>query len=484
MDQDLHVLIVEDSEEDYELILHELKHTRYQVKSTRVETQHGLVQNLNRAIWDMIICDNTLPHFSGDAALHITRKMDQDTPFIIVSGTIGEEAAVRAMRSGANDYILKDNLKRLAPVVEREIREAKFRLKQKQNEKRIVLTELRYQFLAESIKDVFFALDFDLNITYWNEAASKEFKKRKVLGRHLLDVFPEWKNLNITSSIEKALLRKAPETITLEYQAKNIESFKGNVYPSTEGVSILLSKVTEEKLNEDKLISINKELETLLYRISHDLRGPVASVIGLLNIVRKDDTFEKEVFIDMMDSGMSRLNHTLKELLNISNIKLGQPNIQKFEVNQLIESVINSHQFTPGFDELTFEVRVDDSLTLYSDVSLVQSIWQNLVENAIKYRKKGSPNTVRITGHKHNEVAELDITDTGQGIPINIQSQVFEMFFRGNEESNGSGLGLYIVKSAMHKINGNITLDSAYTRGTRFSLAIPDLTYESILVKN
>ena len=484
MDQDLHVLIVEDNEEDYELILLELQHTSYRIRSTRIETQPALVQNLNKGIWDVIICDNTLPHFSGDAALHITRKMDKETPFIIVSATIGEEAAVNAMRSGANDYILKDNLKRLAPAVEREVREAKFRLKQKQNEKRIVLTELRYQFLAESIRDVFFALDFDLHITYWNEAASKEFGKQKVLGRHLLEVFPEWKNKDIALLIDKALRRKAPETITLEYQADDIESFKGNIYPSTEGVSILLTKVTEEKQNKDKLISINKELETLLYRISHDLRGPVASVIGLLNIVRKDDTFEKEVFIDMMNSGMNRLNHTLKELLNISNIKLGQPNIQKFKVDKLIENVIKSYQFTPGFNEMTFELKMEEGLALYSDISLVQSTWQNLVENAIKYRRKGNPNLVTITGKKQSGVVELEIADTGQGIPASIQSKVFEMFFRGNEESNGSGLGLYIVKSAMQKINGAITLDNAYTRGTRFSLVIPDLVYESVLMKN
>jgi len=484
MSQNLNILIVEDSETDYELILRELEHSGYRIRGTRIETRDELIKNLNKGIWDVVISDNKLPGFSGSEALRITRKMDKNTPFIIVSATIGEEVAVNAMRSGANDYILKDNLKRLAPAIEREVREAKVRLKQKQNEKQIVLTKLRYQFLAESIRDVFFALDFDLNFTYWNEAARKEFGKNKVMGKHLHGVFPEWQHSNITKQIEKSIRNKTAQTISFEYQANRMESFKGNIYPSTEGVSILLSKVTEEKKNKDKLININRELETLLYRISHDLRGPVASVIGLLNVARKDESFNKEVFIDMMHSGMHRLNDTLGELLNISNIKLGEPNVQEFNVSKLIHNILNSYAFTSGFNELSYEITIDEDLTLTSDLSLVQSIWQNLIENAIRYRRKRHPNRIIIIARQEKNRIDFHISDTGQGIPKDLQTRVFDMFFRGSEESNGSGLGLYIVKSAINKINGTIAIDKNYSSGTRFSLSLPQLKKNVRLVKN
>lgn len=141
----LHILLVEDSQEDATLMQRELERAGYNVASERVETESALRQALVQADWDAILCDFTLPEFSGESALRIVRESDADLPFIYVSGTIGEDVAVEAMKSGAQDYVLKNNLKRLAPAVERELREAQIRREKRilEADRERLITELR-----------------------------------------------------------------------------------------------------------------------------------------------------------------------------------------------------------------------------------------------------------------------------------------------------------------------------------------------------
>jgi DNA-binding NtrC family response regulator len=141
----LHLLIVEDLAEDAALMRRELEQAGYDVTSERVETESAFRQALTQGTWDAILCDYTLPQFSGKSALRILRKTNADLPFVYVSGTIGEDVAVEAMKSGAQDYVLKNNLKRLAPAVARELREAKVRRAKRvlEADRERLITELR-----------------------------------------------------------------------------------------------------------------------------------------------------------------------------------------------------------------------------------------------------------------------------------------------------------------------------------------------------
>ncbi len=130
----LRLLVVEDSEDDFLLLLRELSRGGYDPSFLRVETSHDMKKALAGQSWDLIISDYIMPRFSGIAALKITSQLGLDIPFIIVSGKIGEETAVDAMKAGAHDYIVKGNLSRLAPAVERELREAERRRKSREAE--------------------------------------------------------------------------------------------------------------------------------------------------------------------------------------------------------------------------------------------------------------------------------------------------------------------------------------------------------------
>jgi signal transduction histidine kinase len=156
----LKVLLVEDSEHDAALVLRELKRAGYTVVHKRVETAAEMAAALDSESWQLVLCDHSMPEFNGLDALELLRRKDPDLPFIIVSGQIGEDLAVEAVKAGANDYIMKGNLKRLATAVQREIREAEVRREREkvENELRDKQEELRFARQVEALKDEFIGL--------------------------------------------------------------------------------------------------------------------------------------------------------------------------------------------------------------------------------------------------------------------------------------------------------------------------------------
>jgi len=135
------VLLVEDSEDDAALLLRELRHGGYDVSYERVDTPDAMSAALDKQEWDIVVSDHSMPRFSGTDALSLLRTKRLDMPFIFVSGTIGEETAVSALKNGAQDYLMKANLKRLVPAVQRELREAQLRLERKGLERQVQLLQ-------------------------------------------------------------------------------------------------------------------------------------------------------------------------------------------------------------------------------------------------------------------------------------------------------------------------------------------------------
>ena len=152
-DSPLRVLVVEDSEDDVLLIVRELRRSGYDLTYRQVQTAEEMRSALSQEPWDVVIADYAMPRFSGMAALEVLRQSELDLPFIIVSGTIGEDVAVAAMKAGAHDYVLKDNLARLGPAVRRELQEAAERRARRQAEKSLQESEARFRRMADSIQD-------------------------------------------------------------------------------------------------------------------------------------------------------------------------------------------------------------------------------------------------------------------------------------------------------------------------------------------
>src|SRR5216683_2941285 len=165
MEDSLRLLIIEDSEDDAILLRRLLLRSGYQVESERVDSARGLTRALGKK-WDIVISDHSMPHFSGLEALKMVRRVNPEIPFIFVSGTMGEETATEAMRVGAQDYLLKTNLKRLVPAVQRELQQA-------ENRSRLNERVQSDQIILNSIGDAVLSTDIDGNLTYLNLAAEK-----------------------------------------------------------------------------------------------------------------------------------------------------------------------------------------------------------------------------------------------------------------------------------------------------------------------
>jgi PAS domain S-box-containing protein len=197
----LQVLVVEDSENDMKLLLEELQRGGYEAVYEQVQTPAELTAALRRHAWDVVLSDYVLPQFSGPDALKLLREKEFDTPFIAISGVYGEEAAVAMMKAGANDYIVKSNLSRLVPAIERELEAA-------QSRRACVRAETAMQFLAaivESSDDAIYGKDLDGNIISWNKAAGRIFgyTADEIIGHSVAILYPVDRQDELIDTMER-----------------------------------------------------------------------------------------------------------------------------------------------------------------------------------------------------------------------------------------------------------------------------------------
>lgn len=189
----LRVLIVEDSEFDARMLVSLLRKGGYDLFFERVETAESFTRALETRPWDLVLADYNLPDFSAPVALQMLQNHNLDLPFIIISGGIGEDIAVAAMKAGANDYLMKGQLARLVPAVERELREAAHRQARRHAEQAVRESELRYRLLWETATDAVLLMDTDSVICFANPAVEKVFgyPAEELIGRNLTLLLPE-----------------------------------------------------------------------------------------------------------------------------------------------------------------------------------------------------------------------------------------------------------------------------------------------------
>ncbi len=237
--------------------------------------------------------------------------------------------------------------------------------------------------------------------------------------------------------------------------------------------------ITERKRTERELLETNQELDTFFYKASHDLKGPLASVMGIVNLARLEMQNELiDKYFGMIETSVKRLDRTLMDLIELARTRKGSSKLSEINLKSIIEEIMNSLKHVPDFNRINFEIKVDHNLELIADKVLLHSVFQNLIHNAINYCNHQSP-WVRISVVSKKNGIEFEVADNGKGIPDQIKSRVFEMFYRGHPDSTGSGLGLFIVKNALEKMKGSINLESTMEQGTIFTVFIPKATIEA-----
>ncbi len=256
------------------------------------------------------------------------------------------------------------------------------------------------------------------------------------------------------------------------------------------GIISISRDISERKAFELRLEEKIKELDTFIYRSSHDLKGPLASLQGLLNVAKTEISEAKaQQYFKLIERSVMHLDTILMDLLNITKITQGSLNLVDIDLEELIRAIINNFENLPEYKNITWTLDFNATPSINSDKSLINNIFQNLIINAIKYRDINKPSsTISIHTLTYNDEMMVQIKDNGEGIPESLQRNIFDMFFRGNTKSSGTGLGLYIVKNAVEKLGGRIVLESKEKIGSTFTIYLP-ITYNvepqiSQLVKN
>jgi ligand-binding sensor domain-containing protein/signal transduction histidine kinase len=233
----------------------------------------------------------------------------------------------------------------------------------------------------------------------------------------------------------------------------------------------------KQKLVEEKLKQTNQELNNFIYRSSHDLRGPVSTVKGLVQLgtVEVKDSLAQKFFGMILDR-TNVLDNILKNLINIVEIIEGELTIRKIDIKKLINEVIEEIGMEKRIDDITFKINIEESSNFYNDSSLVKTVLYSIIENAVKYRKKNVESQIFINiSFGENQELKGKFSDNGIGIPKEVMPRIYDMFYRGTDESKGSGLGLYTSKKILTKLKGTIDITSKNNIFTIVEIVIPRL---------
>lgn len=223
-----------------------------------------------------------------------------------------------------------------------------------------------------------------------------------------------------------------------------------------------------------ELKKTNEELDRFVYSASHDLRSPLSSIKGLVNVFEVDPEGKKEEYLPKIKSRIETMEKFIKEITDYSRNTRVQVAMEYIVLKPLVEEIVSSLKYSDGADHLEFQIELEEDFVVRSDPYRLRIILNNLISNSIKYAdtKKDKP-YVLIKASKDTEVATIEVIDNGIGILNALHEKVFNMFFRATEKSSGSGLGLYIVSESVKKLSGEIVLNSELGYGTTITLKLP-----------
>ncbi len=234
---------------------------------------------------------------------------------------------------------------------------------------------------------------------------------------------------------------------------------------------------TEQKIQNknDELIKANSELDRFVYSASHDLRAPLSSLLGLINISRLAVAPEElKSNLDMMEGRVVHLDGFIKEIINYSRNSRLEVQTSNVNLLELTTEVIDSLRFSDRATQIKIDILVDPNLQISADTNRLKVVLTNLISNSIRYADltKISP-FIRIEAIQMEDTTKILVADNGQGIAKEHQDKIFDMFYRASENSKGSGLGLYIVMEALTKMGGTIEASSEHGSGSTFAIILP-----------
>lgn len=224
----------------------------------------------------------------------------------------------------------------------------------------------------------------------------------------------------------------------------------------------------------EKLRKVNKDLDSFLYSTSHDLRAPITSILGITYLGKVELTEEKgRNYMELIEQRAEKLNIILTDILRLSKTKKLEIKMQTLRFSDLVKEVISDVEFSKGTSSIRLDFDRDADNMFYCDYNQISIVLSNLITNAVKYHRLNQEDPyIRIGMKRVSGNVVITMEDNGQGIPMHSLNKIFDMFFRASQETDGTGLGLYIVKEALAKVKGKIEVESEFGKGTTFTITL------------
>ncbi len=517
MSKPLRVLIVEDSEDDTDLIVYQLERGGYAPIYQRVDSPATMTAALEQQKWDVVLADHSLPRFSARAALTLLQEKGLDLPFIIVSGSIGDEIAVAAMKAGAHDYLMKGNLSRLVPAVDRELQEAASRRDRQQIHSELRDSEDRWQLALSGSNDGMWDWNIKTNEVFFS------FRWKEMLGYaedEIANHFDTWSNLvhpddfgMVTLALQDHLAGKTEFYRTECRMRCQDECYKwilsrGQALWDEAGnptrmvgshTDITPTKQMEAALRQqaEDLAQVNRLKDEFLAVVSHELRTPLNAILGWSNLLqnRKIDQDTTVRALETIERNAKLQKQLVEDLLDVSRIIQGKIELRVSPVNlvPIIESAVATVRIAAEAKAIQLKLRLDRSVGLVNgDANRLQQVFWNLLANAIKFTPACGLVEVQLSvvGANMGEssppttTAQIQVIDTGIGIKAEFLPYVFDRFRQENSSTTrtygGLGLGLALVRHLVELHGGTVNVDSpGEGKGTTFTVKIPQLPESS-----
>lgn len=496
MNKILQILHLEDDANDAQLLRLKLEEANIPCVITVVQTRDEFVNALEQTEFDLIISDFSLPSFDGKSALEIARQKWPDIPFIFVSGTMGEEAAIESMVRGATDYVLKGKLSRLVPATQRALSEAESRRERKRAEVALRESKEKYQSLFERNLAGTFVSTPDGRLLECNPAFVRMFgfdsiEDAKATNVSALYSDPEKRRL-LLSTLEA---RKEIEYLEIQMVRKDLvpvrvlENVVGKYDNGGKLVELTgyLFDDTKRQLLEQQLIQAQKleSLGTLASGIAHDFNNILGIIIGHATLVQRLQLEPDKMAdsIKTITTAAQRGAALVRQLLTFA--RKSDVILQRISLNGLIKEVVSLTRET--FPKtVTVSMKLADKLPpILADSTQIQQVFLNLCINARDAMPNGgtlSLSTRLITGEKvHARFSEakasqyvlIEFSDTGTGMDEATRTRIFEPFFTTKESGKGTGLGLAVAFGIIRIHQGFIDVSSEPDHGTTFSIYFP-----------
>jgi len=510
----LRVLVVEDLATDAKLLVQELRRTGRLVEFERVDTPEAMRAALERGDWDVVTSDWSMPKFTAPAALAILKESGLDLPFIIVSGTIGEETAVEAMRAGASDYVLKDNLGRLTPAIDREVREAKERSAYRQSERALRESEARFLKLSNSGVIGIVTADihgriFDANDTYLQMVGYSREDLLQGAVRWADLTPPEFHHLGVRSVEQLQANGTAPpwETETFRKDGSRVPVLVGVAMLEHPNTIAFIADLTErkqaeagQKRAEDALRRSEEQLRQaqkmeavgrLAGGVAHDFNNVLSVILSygdfILGDLKPSDPLRADV--EEIRKAAARAAGLTRQLMMFSRQQVVEPKV--IDLHEVLTSMDKMLQRILGEDVELVSLPPKSIGRVKADPSHIEQVILNLVVNARDAMPTGGKLTIETgnvilddsyaLGHlptKTGPYVMLAVTDTGTGMDRETQKRIFEPFFTTKDSGKGTGLGLSTVFGIVQQSGGNIWVYSEPGKGTTFKVYLPRIDAE------